>query len=69
MNALHISNQEVYDNITFHVINRTNIFTSLSGLPLDFQSKNLTKKIRKQMIKTETTEQIMTAANDAQSVI
>ena len=39
-----------YDNITVHVINFTDIFVSNSGLFLNRESKNLTSKIKKQMI-------------------
>ena len=52
-NALHISSLEKYDNITFQIINQTDIFLSLSGLRLDFESKNLTRKLKKQMIKSD----------------
>ena len=52
-NALHISSLEKYDNITFQIINQTDIFLSLSGLRLDFEFKNLTRKLKKQMIKSD----------------
>ena len=37
----------LYDNITFHVINNTDIFSSANGLYLDYESKNITSKIKK----------------------
>ena len=44
---LDISNQKKFDNITFHVINSTDIFRSESGLNLNDLSKNLTSKIKR----------------------
>ena len=48
--SLQISKNLRYDNITFHVINFTDVFKSLNGLYLDHESKNLTKPIPRQMI-------------------
>lgn len=42
---LQISKFLDYDNISFHVINNSDIFRSANGLVLDLDSKNLTKKI------------------------
>ena len=44
---LDISSQKKYDNLTFHVINSTDIFRSESGLLLDEQSKNVTQRIKR----------------------
>ena len=44
-----ISNNVKYDNITFHVINFTDIFLSNEGYVLNEESKNITSKIKKQM--------------------
>lgn len=46
-NPIMISSSMRYDNITFDVINKTDIFISNDGLKLDDESKNLTLKIKK----------------------
>ena len=46
-NPLMISNNIKYDNITVHVINFTDIFVSDRGLKLNYNSKNMTSKIKK----------------------
>ena len=68
-NALDISSLDQYDNITFQIINQTDIFSSLSGNGLDFESKNLTKKIKKQMINTEAGKMILATTKGAKSMI
>ena len=52
---LMISNQLRYDNITFHVINSSDIFISQNGLLLNHISKNMSSKIPKQMYQTNFT--------------
>ena len=42
-----ISSSLRYDNITFEVINKTDIFISSEGLKLDDGSKTMTLKINK----------------------
>ena len=59
---LNISSNLVYDNITVHVINFTNMFQSQTNLYLDMESKNMTSKVKKQMYNNKNSQRLIITA-------
>ena len=66
---LNISSNLVYDNITVHVINFTNMFQSQTNLYLDMVSKNMTSKVRKQMYNNKNSQRLIITAQMAKYLI
>ena len=68
-NPLMISSDMNYDSITVHVINFTDIFRSTKNLFLDYDSKNMTTLIKKQMIPTENAKNFLFTTSSSKEAI